>query len=58
MLRVLTAEVAVRVPKTSFSVLQYAHLKGCQNVNGSPQITSKAHMREVAAMNGLQVVQA
>lgn len=57
LLRVLTVEVAVRVPRTSFPVLQYAHLKGCENVNGHPQIISKAHMREVAALNGLQVVQ-
>jgi hypothetical protein len=49
-------KVAAQVPRTSFPVLQYAHLKGCQNVNGHPQITSKRHLREVCAMNGLKVV--
>lgn len=53
--RVLSLNVAVRVPVTSFPVLQYAHLKGCENVNGRPQITSQRHLREVCAMNGLRV---
>jgi hypothetical protein len=54
--RVLTLQVATHVPRTSFPVLQYAHLKGCENHNGHPQITSKRHLNEVCAMNGLKVV--
>jgi hypothetical protein len=53
--RVLTAQVSVRVPKTSFPVLQYKHLKGAETVNGHPQITSKRHLNEVCALNNLHV---
>lgn len=53
--RVLTAQVAVKVPQTAFPVLQYRHLKGCETVNGHPQITSKRHLREVCAMNDMHV---
>lgn len=53
--RVLCVEVAVRVPKTAFSVLQYRHLKGAETVNGHPQITSKRHLNEVCALNDMHV---
>ena len=53
--RVATASVAVRVPRTSFPVLQYRHLKGCREYNGHPIIESKQHLAEVCAMNDLRV---
>lgn len=55
LLRVLSVDVAVRVQKTEFSVLQYRHLKGCSEHNGHPQITSKRHLNEVCAMNNMHV---
>lgn len=55
MLRVLSLGVAVKVPVTSFPVYQYRHLKGCEEHNGHPQITSKRHLAEVCAMNNLRV---
>jgi hypothetical protein len=53
--RVLVTQVSVRVSQTAFPVLQYAHLKGCENHNGHPQITSQRHLREVCAMNDLRI---